>query len=167
MIEENAYVVRLESAHSPPEPSYAWIETERKSSCGHCAGKSSCGTQVLSKVLGKRNNQFKVLNESHAKKGDLVLIAIDDTILLSGSFLLYFVPLLTMILSSFLATVLSQQLNYLTDQIDTISIIFALLGFITGVAYVRFNIKKMTQINKNHYQARIIKILSTNAIPNS
>ena len=80
MIKEKAYVVKLDNANLLSTIAYAWIETQRKSSCTSCAGKSSCGTQVLSEILGKHNNQFKVLNGSNAKIGDLVLIAIDDNV---------------------------------------------------------------------------------------
>jgi sigma-E factor negative regulatory protein RseC len=153
MIEEHAQVIKLDN-----NPQFAWVETQRQSSCGNCEGKSSCGTQVLSKVLAQRSNHVKVLNSCHAKKGDWVTIGIDEQSLLSGSFYLYFVPLFTMIIFSLLATIFSHSLNLNSIMIDVNAIVFAVVGFIIGAWLTR---KKITSGAKQ-YQAEIINVLTSN-----
>jgi sigma-E factor negative regulatory protein RseC len=152
MIEEQALVVSVEKIY----PHDAWVKTQRQSSCGSCEGKSACGTQVLSKVIGQRSNTVKVLNPTHAKAGDFVIIGIDEKALLSGSFYLYFLPLVGMIIFSLLGTVLSTALNLDNATIDFISIVYAVLGFLSGVWLTR---KKITSRSK-HFQATIVRILN-------
>ncbi|MFK5894173.1 MAG: SoxR reducing system RseC family protein [Pseudomonadota bacterium] len=155
MIEEQAQVISVDKNDSH----FAWVETQRKSSCGNCEGKSSCGTQVLSKFLGQRANNVKVLNPNHAKKGDRVIIGIDEQSLLSGSFYLYFVPLFVMIVFSLLGTVLSRSLNLGYTLVDVGAISGAIVGFIIGGWLSR---KKITSDPKQ-YQAKIIKVLNSNS----
>ncbi|UCE90683.1 MAG: SoxR reducing system RseC family protein, partial [Pseudomonadota bacterium] len=33
------------------EGEYAWVQMERRSTCGRCAARQGCGTAVLAKVL--------------------------------------------------------------------------------------------------------------------
>jgi len=160
MIEEQAQVVRLDEK----QPQYAWVETQRQSSCGSCEGKSACGTQVLSKVLGQRSNIVKVLNSSDAKKGDMVTIGIDENALLSGSFYLYFLPLFVMIIFSLFASLLTQGLNLSATLIDVSSIIFAIVGFIIGAWFTRRKINRDQNTTHAQYQAKIIRILNVKNI---
>ena len=50
MIEENGRVVDVEDG-------YAWIETERRSTCGSCSANKGCGTATLAKVMGQAPEQ--------------------------------------------------------------------------------------------------------------
>jgi len=151
MIEEQAQVIRVEKNH----PHYAWVKTQRQSSCGSCEGKSACGTQVLSKVLGQRSNTVKVSNHDQAKAGDWVVIGIDEKALLSGSFYLYFMPLFIMIVFSLIGTLLSRGFNFESAIVDFISIVYAVLGFLVGVWLTR----KRINSGSMQYQAKIIRII--------
>jgi sigma-E factor negative regulatory protein RseC len=160
MIEEQAQLVRIDKH----QQQYAWVKTQRQSSCGSCEGKSACGTQVLSKFLGQRSNIVKVLNPSDAQEGDWVVIGIDEKALLSGSFYLYFLPLFVMIIFSLFATLLTHGLNLNSVLIDVSAIIFAIIGFVSGVWLSRRKLK--TDLNTTHsqYQAIIIRVLNVKNI---
>jgi len=94
MIEEEAVVTQLNN-------NQAWIKRLNSSGCSGCLQQSTCGTSVLSKLLPKR--EFAVDNDIELKVGDKVTVVMDDSQLLFSSFLLYFLPLLVMILAVILS----------------------------------------------------------------
>lgn len=69
----------------------ATVSSERASSCGSCAGKSSCST------LGAWNTselELRAWNDIGAKVGDTVEIEVPDAMVLSSAFSLYGKPML-------------------------------------------------------------------------
>lgn len=89
MIDETATVTRVAEGQ-------VWIVSRQGGACGGCAQQTSCGTATLSKLLPKR--EFAVDCEMQVSVGDQVRVAIDDSHLLLSSLLLYFLPLLPMLL---------------------------------------------------------------------
>lgn len=89
MIEENAIVVATEGE-------FAWLETERKSTCGSCAARKGCGTGVLAKVVGRKMTRVVALNRAGAHAGDTVIVGIDERSLVRGSLAVYAAPLLAL-----------------------------------------------------------------------
>jgi len=129
MIEENAHVVESEGE-------YAWVETERRSSCGSCSAKG-CGTGALSQILGRRTQRMKVLNPIGAKAGDEVVLGIREQALLQGSLAVYIVPLLAMLAGGLLGEVLAPQWG--TDA-EGLSVLLGLLGLGAGFLWLhRYN----------------------------
>ena len=55
MIEEQGQIVDVQGE-------FAWIESERTSTCGSCAVRKGCGTSAIAKVLGQRRVRLRVLN---------------------------------------------------------------------------------------------------------
>jgi len=96
MIEETGRVVATEGA-------FAWVETQRQSACGHCSVQDGCGTSVLSKVVGRKLNRVRALNPSSARVGDEVIVGLDESAMLRGSFMVYTLPLLLMLAGAVLA----------------------------------------------------------------
>ncbi|MCB1734573.1 MAG: SoxR reducing system RseC family protein [Gammaproteobacteria bacterium] len=90
MIEETARVVRVGDGH-------AWVETQRRSSCGSCASKSGCGTSALGEWFGRRTVGLQVDNTIGAKVGEQVVIGVPETLLVSGAAWIYGLPLLTLL----------------------------------------------------------------------
>lgn len=88
MIEEIATVSRVAAGR-------VWIKSNQGGACGGCAQHAHCGTATLSKLLPKR--EFSVDCDLPVAVGDQVRVAIDDSHLLLSSLLLYFVPLLPML----------------------------------------------------------------------
>lgn len=126
MIEENALVVAVEGDS-------AWVETERRSSCGGCAAKG-CGTGALSKVLGARKQRLKVHNPVGARAGDSVVLGIEEKALLLGSLMVYILPLLAMLGGGLLGEVLAPQWGM---EAEGPSLLFGALGLLGGFLWLR------------------------------
>jgi len=86
MIEETGQVVEVQGE-------FAWIESERSSTCGGCAVRSGCGTAALARVLGQRRVRLRVLNHINARVGDTVVVGIAESGLVRGSLAVYVAPL--------------------------------------------------------------------------
>ena len=78
MIEESGMVVAVKG-------DFAWIESERKSTCGACAVRKGCGTAAIARVLGQRRTRLRVVNSVHAGVGDDVVVGISESGLVRGS----------------------------------------------------------------------------------
>jgi sigma-E factor negative regulatory protein RseC len=129
MIEETAHVVETEGE-------YAWVETQRRSSCGSCSAKG-CGTGALSKVLGRRSQRLRVRNPIDARPGDAVVLGIDEQALLRGSLAVYIVPLLAMLAGALLGEVLAPQWG---SEPETLSLLLGLAGLAAGFFWLhRYN----------------------------
>lgn len=90
MIEETAWVVRIEDER-------AWVETQRRASCGSCASKSGCGTSALAEWFGRRTVGLLVDNRVGARIGEEVVIGVPETVLVGGAARIYGLPLLTLL----------------------------------------------------------------------
>lgn len=126
MIEETAHVVSVEGDD-------AWVETERRSSCGSCSAKG-CGTGALSKVLGARKQQMKVHNPVGAKAGDTVVLGIEEGVLLRGSMMVYILPLILMLAGGLFGESLAPQWG---SDPEGASLLFGLLGLLAGFYLLR------------------------------
>ncbi len=127
MIEESAQVLRSEG-------DYAWVATQRRSSCGSCAAKKGCGTGALSQVLGGRMQEMKVRNPIDAQAGEQVVLGIEEGALIRGSLAVYLLPLLTMLGGGLLGQALAPQ--WLINQ-ELLTIIMAVLGLVAGLWWLR------------------------------
>jgi sigma-E factor negative regulatory protein RseC len=87
MIEELAVVVKIENHQ-------VWVESGQNSVCGGCHQKASCTTNALGSVLKKKS--VPVDSDIQLKTGDEVMVAIDESLLLRASLLLYLVPLIAL-----------------------------------------------------------------------
>ncbi len=147
MIEESAQVVSVEGE-------YAWVESERRSSCSSCSAKG-CGTGALSKVLGARVQRMKARNPINAVAGDEVVIGIDESILLKGSLYVYIVPLLLMLIGGLFGEVLAPQWG---SDGEGLSLLFGLIGLAGGLFWLRrFN---HNAADDPRYTAEILRICS-------
>ena len=87
MIEELAVVVKIENHQ-------VWVEAGQNSACGGCLQKASCTTSALGSVLKKKS--VPVDSDIQLKNGDKVMVAIDESLLLRASLLLYLLPLIAL-----------------------------------------------------------------------
>jgi sigma-E factor negative regulatory protein RseC len=125
VIEETVHVTTTEGE-------LAWVESaQRKTSCGHCVARSSCGTSVLSKVLGRRAPTLVAHNPIGAKPGDRVVIGLHNAALVRGSVAVYLVPLLTMLAGALVGEAL------LAGAGDGPVVLLGLTGLAIGFAWVR------------------------------
>ncbi|NOR52075.1 MAG: transcriptional regulator [Gammaproteobacteria bacterium] len=117
MVEAQGQIVRVEG-------DFVWVETEIKSGCNHCSAKSGCGTGILSGVLAKRRPQLRVQNNLSAKIGEAVVVAVEESGVVTGSLLLYLLPLFLMILGAAIGDALSGE---------GWAIILAVSGLVSGL----------------------------------
>ncbi|MGZ4981659.1 MAG: SoxR reducing system RseC family protein [Methylobacter sp.] len=87
MIEESAVVVKIENHQ-------VWVESGQNSACGACLQKASCSTNAIGSVLKKKT--VPVDSDIQLKIGDQVMVAIDESLLLRASLLLYLMPLIAL-----------------------------------------------------------------------
>lgn len=149
MIEETATVVQCEDK-------LAWVETNRKSACNSCSVNKACGTGVISKALGVKRSRLKVINKIHADVGDDVLIGINESALLTGSFLIYMVPILSLLGFALLGELVGRQL--LVEDSELTSILFGLIGLVLAMWWVRLKTSNLEHANQ--YQAVILRRLN-------
>lgn len=129
MIEETAQVVHIDKGE-------VWVETRRRSTCSGCAAENGCGTAALSKVLGKRRTQLRVLADNvPLAVGDRVVIGIAEQALVRGSLAVYAVPLLLLLLGALFGRLGAD--SGLWAGGETASLIFGLGGLATGVVWLK------------------------------
>ncbi len=104
MIEETAIIVSLEG-------NYAWLEKQRQSSCGSCAMNKGCGTAVLGKVFENRFVKVRAINQANAQVGDTVIVGLEEGAMVKAAFILYLLPLLTMLLAALVIDSMTQNLE--------------------------------------------------------
>ena len=142
MIEESATVVELDG-------DYAVVETIRKSTCGSCEVKTSCGTAALAKVVGNRANRMRLRNTIHAQVDDHIILGLQEQALLQTSFLFYLTPLF----SCFLFALLGRYIDNGVGELATV--LFALFGLFIGLAFVKWLSVKLELDSR--YQAVMLR----------
>ena len=130
MIEEQACVIALDDGG-------VWVETQRRSACGQCAANKSCGTALLSKVLGMKRSRVRTLNPKATKVsvGDEVVIGIAEQALTRGSLAIYTLPLVALFIFALLGETLATQLSIGNKDILTAG--FGMLGLVLGFLWVK------------------------------
>jgi sigma-E factor negative regulatory protein RseC len=94
MLEEFARVVKIENHQ-------VWVESAPMNACGGCQQKASCTANAIGSVIKKK--QVPVDSDIPLNPGDNVMVAIDESVLLRASLLLYFLPLLALFLGAGIA----------------------------------------------------------------
>jgi sigma-E factor negative regulatory protein RseC len=86
MIEEFAIVVAADER-------FALVEPQRRATCDHCGVRSTCGTSLIDRFLGRRPLRLQVENPLAAKVGERVILGVADAVLLRAALVAYLVPL--------------------------------------------------------------------------
>jgi len=154
LLKENAFVVDVADG-------VAWVETQRKSTCGSCAARNGCGTSVLQKVMGNKRTRLKVDNPNQYSVGDEVILGLQENALIKGSLLLYALPIVAMFGFSLIANVIFNNLNIAFTE--GYSILFSLIGLMFGFWLVMKSSGKLR--NNESYQAKILeKVVSIRSL---
>jgi sigma-E factor negative regulatory protein RseC len=127
MIEEKALIVKTDDH-------FAWVETQRQTTCSTCSASKGCGTSVLQKVLGQKRTHLKVLNPNHYREGDTVILGLREDALVKGSFLMYGSPLLFMFGFAMLGYLIFSLYGWTYGELAKIG--FSLSGLVIGFAYI-------------------------------
>ncbi|MCK5812679.1 MAG: SoxR reducing system RseC family protein [Cocleimonas sp.] len=119
MIEETGVVERVEG-------SYMWVSPASSGgACGSCQSSTNCSTSLLATLLqGNKTKTIRVDNKINAKANDTVILGIHPQALLSGSALLYLLPIFCL----FVFAIIGQQFF---NEIGSIG--FGLAGLLLGL----------------------------------
>lgn len=116
------------------EPDGIWVETIRKTTCGSCAAQKGCGHGLLNSISSGRRSLIRALpgkrHPSECRVDDEVQISIPDEVILRGSFIVYILPLVFMLLGTIIGS------GY-ASNVDLGGALGALVGFVLGFALVR------------------------------
>ncbi len=133
---------------------YVWVQTQRKTSCGHCESKSSCGTASLAQVLGQKYTEIRVENSLAAKKGDMVIIGLAERALVTTSLAAYLMPLIMLFFTAVTYESLASTLGLPTAEFFTVIAGFVGLGL--GLILVKYVVRYLLQYAQ--YQPVLLRI---------
>jgi len=143
MIEEQATVLAVNGDQVS-------IEISRQSGCGHCSAKNTCGTSILDRFFNRNKNQMVLQSDLDISVGDEVIVGIEEGSLVKGSFIVYTLPLISMLVFPVVASGFTSS--------EAVSIFSALTGFIAGLFYVRYFSRQVQ--NDERYRPVILRQLS-------
>lgn len=136
MIEESVKVIAIEE-------NILILQAQRESTCQSCSVQKGCGTSVLSQWLGKKLSIFHVENTINAHVGDVLIVGIPENSLLSGSLMVYFMPLVSLIMCAMLADWLMSESAYR----DIWAIVSGILGLYVGVRLSKVLLSRLPSKN--------------------
>jgi sigma-E factor negative regulatory protein RseC len=143
MATEEGVVTRIESATT------AWVKTTKSGACKSCSARSSCHS-----LGGGEETEVEAINQAGAQIGQKVVLSFDTSPLLKATFLLYMLPILTMMTGAFIGQQLAPNLNLDTSFL---SAIFGFLFFGLTLLFVRSKGNKMAK--KDEYRPKIIRVI--------
>jgi sigma-E factor negative regulatory protein RseC len=129
MVTETARVVGVD------DRGYAWVETQRKSTCDSCSVQKGCGTGILAKFFSSRRARIRVLNTLGASVGDEVVVGIEDGMLVRTSLAVYIVPLVWMLLGAIMGNMLGERLDSISGEVA--STLLGVVGLGIGFLWLR------------------------------
>jgi sigma-E factor negative regulatory protein RseC len=104
------------------------VEVARTSACSSCSLKGGCGVSSESP-----NNSYKVDNDINAKIGDSIIISIEQKTLYKSAFLVYILPIILMLLTSYIIQLIFKKDIYTAiSSLITLSIYFIILKILMG-----------------------------------
>ncbi len=123
MIEEAGIVMAIEQDG-------VWVATQRKTTCGSCSARMTCGQGLLTSLASdKKPHLIKIQTDFTLREGDQVTLGVSEELLVRSAFLVYMLPLLIMFISALAVNALNVSEPWI--------IFAAALGFLAGALWVR------------------------------
>lgn len=135
----------------------AWLEANTRSSCSGCSANQSCGTSVLSQVLGKRISRIEVSNSLDVAIGDKVVVAMNDGAIRRGTLLIYGLPLILLLAGSAL-------FSWLWNGAEVAQILGAVFGLFSGLVLASTRLRQQT--SRHEFQPILIRKLQNYGVLN-
>lgn len=134
MIETEGVVVKVEG-------DVAYIQAQRKSSCGGCAKQGeSCGTSTLIGFFDTKTPLYRARNALGVKAGERVVIGMEDGMLYKGVMAIYLPPLFLLLVGA-----IGGHLLAATPALaETYAMLGALAGLAAGFFGARYYSTRMT-----------------------
>ena len=146
MLEENGRIVELEG-------DFAWVESERQSTCGSCSARAGCGTGAIARLLGRKRMRLRVVNRIDAAVGDHVVIGIAESGVVRGSLAVYAVPLAGLFAGALAGQLAGGYLGGIAS--DWPSIAGAVAGLLLALLWLR-RFSRMTQTDAD-FQPMVLR----------
>lgn len=118
MIEETA---RVQSVHD----GYIQVVSERQTACGKCSQQSGCSSSVLARLLSPRLIEMSLPTNLKLQAGDSVILGVTESAFLTGTLLVYGLPILALIVAAVVGQWIASLLGWPTELW---SILFGLCG---------------------------------------
>ena len=112
------------------------VESYRDKPCGLCGQTQGCGNSLWGKLLNHKKNKIQINTVEKFIKGDIVEMHYDEKKLLRISLIIYFIPLLSVLIFLALA-------QYIFGNHVPISILSLILGFFAGLMLSRYFVQSM------------------------
>lgn len=145
MLKERAVVIAYQSG-------IAKVKCQSQSACGACAAKSACGSAALSELNGVgAEHFFDVETITPLKVGQVIEIGLMERSLIFSSLLVYFFPLLAIVISTLIADAAFQ-----TELSQGIFILFC-----TALAFFIVHIVGKSWQKKANYRPIFLRVLSS------
>ncbi|MDA5563830.1 SoxR reducing system RseC family protein [Cobetia sp. MMG027] len=135
-----------------------WVETQRRSTCGACKARSSCGSGLLSQFSRRKAHRVLIhvpLGEAWPMVGERVVIGIDESAFLRSAGLLYGLPLM----SGMLGGIVAEQLAGAGALVVPLG--FA-LSLAAGLGVVRWHAARPEQ--QALYRPRLLRRLGVGSL---
>ncbi|VAW93532.1 hypothetical protein MNBD_GAMMA22-764 [hydrothermal vent metagenome] len=129
------------------------IETQKKTSCGSCRVNKTCGTGIISKYLTPKTVSYNIKNTINAKVGDKIIVGINERVFLFGSFLVYILPLLFILIFALVADYIANQFALVNTE--SLVILMSGVGFIFSIVFMRYLLKN--KLNLLQFNLELIR----------
>ena len=116
------------------EAGWAWVKTKRSSACSSCGSRHHCLTQGSDQMV------VKAQNTAQAKKGDEVELYLSTKTKLTGTAIVYLIPVFGIFVGAFSANPLSAALG-LNPSLGMA--VFTLTGLVLSVFLMRYLANRM------------------------
>jgi sigma-E factor negative regulatory protein RseC len=140
MLEERGIVVAI------AENGQVSVVTQRQSACGNCQSQQACGTHVLNNHKLQHQTITVNSNGHQLAINDVVLLAIDESVIWLGLLQLYVLPLIALILGAVLGQSLAGEKG-------------AIIGAFGGGVLSLLSVRWRTQRENDNYLPIVIKKL--------
>ncbi|MFT5451632.1 MAG: sigma-E factor negative regulatory protein RseC [Enterobacterales bacterium] len=102
------------------------LESLPKSACPQCDSGKGCGGGLLAKAFSNKTYQLELNKNKKLSINEIVQIGISSQLLVRASFIVYFLPLLMMVLTALVA-------GLYTNNQDVYTVFGAIIGFVGGL----------------------------------
>lgn len=109
-----------------------WVQTQSKTGCSSCKVSNTCGSGIVNKAFSHKVFVTPLKNTLNAKMNDEVEVGIPEDLVLKASFVVYFLPLICLILALAVSSLLISNLSELG------SIFSAAIGLCVGFVGVKW-----------------------------
>jgi len=130
---------------------YAYVESKKASACGSCASKSSCGSLNFFSSDSRKEPQLRILNTLNLREGDSAVLTIASDKLILGTFLMYLLPLFSLI---FVASIAKYYGGEVFSTITGLVSLFVTLFIVKSI----LNKKKVSKQFEPQFLRKVINV---------